>query len=171
MNSSSHNPMSQDSAKPNEPAHTVDATLQLIARLPVPEGLEDRIHAKLRTAPRRGSLLAWPMLPKFADTGWMRTAAAAAIVVVVAGGGWSVYSRVERPQPARVIMMPAAGPASGGFSSAGAMRTPTTLNAPVLKHPVKKSATKAKKAKTAGPGGQSTAVSNPLDSIAAPAVK
>jgi hypothetical protein len=108
------------------------------------------------------------------DTGWMRTAAAAAIVVAVAGGGWSVYSRVEPPQPAKVIMMPAAGPASGGFSSAGAMRTPTTLNAPVLKHPVKKPSAKAKKVKATTVAGSSTQpalVTSPASSVAAPVAK
>jgi hypothetical protein len=139
---SSHDPMSNvPSAGLNETDRTVDATLRLIANLPVPDGLEDRIHSALRAAPRKASLLAWPL---HLDTGWMRTAAAAAIVVIVAGGGWSVYSHVDRPQPAKVIMMPAAGSASGGFSSAGAMRTPTTLNVPVLKHPVKKPSAKAK---------------------------
>lgn len=143
MNSSSNNSMRQEQTAG---ANEVDSTLQLIATLPVPEGLEDRIHARLRSAPRSGRLLFWP--PAI-ESGWMRSAAAAAIVVIVAGGGWSVYSLVQLPQPAKVIMMPAPGPASGGFSSAGAMRTPTTLNAPVLKHPQKKSTVKVKKAKTA----------------------
>jgi hypothetical protein len=154
------------SAGRNETDRTVDATLRLIANLPVPDGLEDRVHLALRSAPRRASLLAWPTL---IDTGWMRTAAAAAIVVIVAGGGWSVYSRVDRPQPAKVISLPAAGPASGGFSSAGAMRTPTTLNAPVLKHPVKKPAAKGKKAKAAlaTPGAHSDATARSATPVAA----
>ena len=154
MNFSSHDPMSNvPSAGPSETDRTVDATLRLIASLPVPDGLEDRIHTALRSAPRTGSLLAWPTL---IDTGWMRTAVAAAIVMIVAGGGWSVYSRVDHPQPAKVLSLPAPGPASGGFSSAGAMRTPTTLNVPVLKHPVKKPASKGKKAKGAVAAGLST---------------
>jgi hypothetical protein len=64
----------------------------------------------------------------------MRSAAAAAIVFVVAGGGWGIYSRVQKPQSATVIVMPHPG-APGGFSNAGAMHTPKTLNGPVVAHP------------------------------------
>jgi hypothetical protein len=73
--------------------------------------------------------------------GWMnsmmmRSAAAAAIVFVVVGGGWGVYSHVQPAQTPKVIAMPRVS-APGGFQSAGAMRTPQTLDRPVLKHPVK----------------------------------
>ncbi|MGB7546973.1 MAG: hypothetical protein WBM14_04420, partial [Terracidiphilus sp.] len=64
-----------------------------------------------------------------------RGAAAAAIVFVVAGGGWGVYSRVQPAQATKVIAMPRVA-APSGFSSAGAMRTPQTLNGPVLAHPL-----------------------------------
>ena len=111
-----------------------EATLRLIAGLPAPEGLEDRVRAGLAAAPRRGRVLAWPAALSL-ESGWMRSAAAAAIVFVVAGGGWGVYSRVQRPQPARVVVMAPRGPAQGGFASAGAMRTPQTLNGPVVAHP------------------------------------
>lgn len=109
----------------------VDATLRLVANLPAPAGLEDRVHSALRHAPRAARILEWPSGFR-TDSAWMRSAAAAAIAVVVVGGGWGVYSRV---QPARVIAMPSHVGAPGGFSSAGAMRTPQTLNGPVIKHP------------------------------------
>jgi hypothetical protein len=116
---------------------TVEATLRLIATLPAPEGLEDRVNASLRTAqrsaPRMGRILAWPMAGFKPGRDWMRSAAAAAIVIVVAGGGWGIYSRV---QPARGIAAPPRVAAPAGFSSAGAMRTPQTLNGPVVKHSV-----------------------------------
>ena len=64
----------------------------------------------------------------------MRTAAAAAIVFVVAGGGWGIYTRVQHSQPAKVIVMPPRLPAAGGFSGAGAMRTPQTLPGPTVTH-------------------------------------
>jgi hypothetical protein len=119
-------------------------TLRLIARLPTPEGLEDRVHATLGSTSRQGRVLSWPA-PR-ADSNWMRTAAAAAaIVAVVAGGGWGVYSRVERGQPAKALVLPPRVTVSGGFSSAGAMRTPQTLNGPVVARPV--SAAPAAKAK------------------------
>lgn len=115
----------------------IDETLRLIAHAPVPEGLEDRVHAAVfQAAPRPGRILPWPVPaepPAFwAGNNWVRTAAAAAIVFVVAGGGWGIYRRVEHPV-ARVILLPAAQPAvSGGFSSAGAIRTPQTVNGPVV---------------------------------------
>lgn len=144
MNSTPHN---------SNPSASVpgagEETLRLIASLPVPTGLEDRMHAALRVAPergprrqifvagvaRRGRVLAWPsaLTPQ---SSWMRTVAAAAIVFIVAGGGWGVYTRVQQNQPARVIVMPPRVVMPGGFSGAGAMRTPETLPGPALMHPV-----------------------------------
>jgi hypothetical protein len=72
----------------------------------------------------------------------MRSAAAAAIVLVVAGGGWGIYTRV---QPAKGIAAPPHVAAPVGFSSSGAMRTPNTLNGPVVKHPVTAKLQPAKK--------------------------
>jgi len=171
MNISSYNSKSDNAGQ--GATHAVDATLHLLANLTVPEGIEDRIHAKLRTAPRKGSLLSWPT---GIHTGWMRSAAAAAIVVMVVGGGWGMYSRMERPQqPAKLIVVPANGPGSGGFSSAGAMRTPQSLNRPVIKHPAKGHPGKlAKKPDTAlpvDPNAQPGATSQPVTPTSAQAAK
>jgi hypothetical protein len=125
MNDPVHNPIELGAA---------DETLRLIAHLPPPQGLEDRVHVALLSRPRRGRILSWPSAPRL-ESNWMRSAAAAAIVFVVAGGGWGIYSRVQQPQ-AKVIVMPMHVATQGGFSSAGAMRTPNTLNGPVLAHPV-----------------------------------
>jgi len=114
-----------------------EATLRLIARLSAPEGLEERVQASLRVAPASGKarMLAWPMARRL-DNAWMRSAAAAAIVAVVAGGSWGIYSRVQPAQPSRAITAPPRVSTQGGFSSAGAMRTPQTLNGPmVVEHP------------------------------------
>jgi hypothetical protein len=120
---------------PEAVAGSVEATMHLIARLPVPEGLEDRVIGGLRTVPRTARILHWPAA--LGPTGsWMRGAAAAAIVFVVAGGGWGIYTSVQPTQPARVIVMPPRAGAGGGFSSAGAMRTPQTLSGPVVANPV-----------------------------------
>jgi hypothetical protein len=117
-------------------ANDVEATLRLIAGLPAPEGLEDRVNASLRTAqrsaPRKGRILAWPAVSG-PGRDWMRSAAAAAIVFVVAGGGWGIYTHV---QPAKGIAAPPRVAPPAGFSSAGAMRTPNTLNGPEVKQPV-----------------------------------
>lgn len=119
----------------SNPHHTMSAnaaeeTLCLIAGLPAPAGLEERVHKALREAPRRGKILAWPAgfrAKTMFESDWMRAAAAAAIVFVVVGGGWGVYTRVETGQAGKVVVMPLRAPSSGGFSSAGAMRTPETL--------------------------------------------
>jgi len=112
-------------------------TLRLIARLSPPEGLEERVQARLRAkadmAPGKTRILRWP------EAQWIqnlaRAAAAAAIVAVVVGGGWGVLSRFQPSQPSNAITVPPHGGGQGGFSSAGAMRTPQTLNGPVVAHP------------------------------------
>jgi hypothetical protein len=145
------NPFAPDSAS-NAASGAAEETLRLIASLPAPQGLEDRIHAGLRAAqraqPQAARLLAWPAALRPGRT-WvhgaaLRTAAAAAIACVVAGGGWSVYSRVQPHQPSSAAALPAHPAASSGFSSAGAMRVPQTLNGPVLTHPLIAAQTPAK---------------------------
>jgi hypothetical protein len=107
-----------------------EAMLRLIAKLPAPEGLEDRVHAGLRSASRSARVLAWPA--RFPASGeWVRAAAAAAIVFVVAGGGYGIYSRVQTRQPAQGIAGPGIA-APGGFSEGGAIRRPQTLQGPVV---------------------------------------
>lgn len=131
MNSNPHDPNASASA--SSPA---EETLRLIASLPAPKGLEERVQTVLDSAPRRGRVLTWPGTLR-PESGWMRSAAAAAIVFVVAGGGWGIYTRVEQNQPARVIVMPARMPAAGGFTGAGAIRTPVTLPGPMAPRAVK----------------------------------
>jgi hypothetical protein len=138
-----------------------EETLRIVAGLPAPAGLEDRVHTALREAKhrdlqrerdgaevdRRGRVLAWPTALK-PQSSWMRTAAAAAIVFVVVGGGWGVYTRVEQNRPAKVLMMPRVG-APSGFSGAGAMRTPQTIPGPVAPQTAQPRARKKPAAKSA----------------------
>ncbi len=142
MNPNPRNPIIHESSSAEE-------TLRLIASLPAPAGIEERVYAALRVVPdrdpqqealvpeigHRGRVLAWPSASRM-QSHWMRTAAAAAIVFVVVGGGWGVYSRVQHGQPTRIILMPRI-PSVGGFSGAGAMRMPETVPGPVLTHPTK----------------------------------
>ncbi|HEY3704702.1 MAG TPA: hypothetical protein VGL22_06540 [Terracidiphilus sp.] len=114
-----------------------EETLRLMVTAPAPQGLAERVQARLDAAPRRPFWMSWngPGL-----NGWMfnpvlRGCAAAAIVMVVAGGGWSIYARVQPPSSANNMPVPARIGPNGGFSNAGAMRTPSTLNGPVLAHP------------------------------------
>jgi hypothetical protein len=124
---------------PQDSPRTAEETLHLIATLPAPEGLEERVRASLRAAPGAARILRWPIgLPATGGSArvWMRSAAAAAIVCLVAGGGWGIYSHVQPKQLTKRVVMPPRVGAAGGFSSAGAIRTPQTLNGPVLLHPV-----------------------------------
>jgi hypothetical protein len=133
MNHQDQNPIASRSLS-GSASDMGEDTLHLIAKLPPPAGLEDRIHAGLlahaSSALRTGRVLAWPAAAR-AGGGWMRSAAAAAIVFVVAGGGWGIYSRVQQSQSAKVIVIPH-GPAPGEFTNSGAMRTPKTLNGPII---------------------------------------
>lgn len=155
-------PESASGAVSDAAANTVDATLRLIANLPAPEGLAERVQAGLRaemlSVPRRARLLQWPSALR-PGHGLMRSAAAAAIVAVVAGGGWSVYSRVQPIQRARTVTMPHR-PAAGGFSSAGAMRTPQTLNGPVAPPLMPQEAQAAKVVEQSRPAAASTKASS-----------
>ena len=113
--------------------------LRLIASLPAPEGLADRVKEGLRHASPTARVLHWnrPIRP---SGNWMqsrmaRGAAAAAIVCVVAGGGWQIYSRVQRAPAAKVLAMPPLVTQGGGLSPSNAKRIPDTLIGPVLTHP------------------------------------
>jgi hypothetical protein len=141
--------MNTPTENPNNRAdgRAAEETLRLIASLPGPEGLEDRVKTALSTASRRGRILHWPAGAGPAGGGWIhrtgaRWAAAAAIVAIVAGGGWGVYSHVQPAPTSKAIAMPRVT-VPGGFSNAGAMRTPQTLNGTVLNRHVT-SATKQK---------------------------
>lgn len=120
---------------------SAEATLRLIAALPAPQGLAERVQLRLAAEPRTARVLAWPAALRSGSNwmqgGWrsssaLRTAAAAAIVFAIAGGGWGVYSRVQPTSSAKVIVMQPRSNANSGFSSANAIRTPQTANGPVL---------------------------------------
>lgn len=115
----------------------MDATLRLLANLPVPAGLEDRVFAGMLAAPPKARVLEWPR-PLYARE-WVRGIAAAAIVLAVGGGGWGIYAHVQQNAPAQATTAPARIAAPGGFSSAEVIRRPQTLNGPVVKkaEPVK----------------------------------
>lgn len=97
-------------------------TLRLIASLPAPDGLADRVQLSLRNTPKSGRLLAWPIaLGGYGNA--LRSVAAAAIVCVVVGGGWRIYSAVQPHASARVLVMPIARPANS-FSIGASVHTP-----------------------------------------------
>lgn len=156
----------QNNSYPNQDPPALvsgEDTLRLIATLPAPDGLVERVQGGLRHAPRPARILRWPLRPSgsWMHSSMMRGTAAAAIVCVVAGGGWRIYSRVQPPAAAKVVVMPArAVPGTGGFSQAGARRVPDTLQGPVLTHPVAVPA-EEKVTATAPNGSQPAAVKPP----------
>jgi hypothetical protein len=135
MSFSSHNEFDRSAG-----AIEAEKTLRLIATSPAPEGIEERVKAGLRSAPRKTAVIGWPVAAGRRN-GWMqasavRAAAAAAIVMVVAGGGWEVYSHIRvADSPAAIAAPP---PISGqhGLSAAGTKRVPQTLEGPVIASPV-----------------------------------
>ncbi|HEY2469870.1 MAG TPA: hypothetical protein VGI45_18770 [Terracidiphilus sp.] len=140
MSFSSHNEYDRSAG-----AIEAEKTLRLIATLPAPEGIEDRLKAGLRSAPRQVQLISWPLAAGSRNS-WMRNsamrvAAAAAIVIVVAGGGWEVYSHIRvAPEPAAVTTPQPMGGRSG-LSAAETKRVPQTLEGPVIAVPVTKKKT------------------------------
>jgi hypothetical protein len=130
-----------------EGAATGEDTLRLIAGLPAPEGLEARVHTALRSAPRKGRVLAWPFALR-ADAAWVRATAAAAIVTIVVGGGWGVYSYIQPWQAAKTPTAPARVGSAEGFSGAGAKRSPQTLQPPVVSAPPKPAESNRSRKKT-----------------------
>ena len=121
-------------------ATDAERSLRLLASLPAPTGLEDRLKSGLRNASQHASPIPWPLsssgAARWAQSSYMRGAAAAAIVLVVVGGGWGVYSRFQPASvpAAQVAPQPMSG-GSGGFSTAGARRTPKTVEVPVIAAP------------------------------------
>jgi len=115
-------------------------TLRLIASLPAPQGLEDRVKAGLHSAPHRAKIIVWPFSSveggRWMQSAGMRAAAAAAIVLVIAGGGWEVYSHIQPAALPTAVSSPQPLNGSGGFNAAGAKRVPQTPEGPVVATPV-----------------------------------
>ncbi len=107
---------------------SMDETLRMIARLPAPQGLEERIQTALQAAPAVRKLLAWPI--NGWQSNWLHTAAAAVLAFAVVGGGWGICLYVQPALPSGAHAEPSHLTVPAGFSSAGAMRTPQTLNGP-----------------------------------------
>jgi hypothetical protein len=131
-------PTAGDRFDRNAGALAAEETLRVIATMPAPEGLEDRVKSGLRVAPRSAKVIAWPFP---SAEGWMRSAgmraaAAAAIVLAVAGGGWGVYSHIQvAPMPTAQVD-PQSPNQTGRFSTAGAKHVPQTVEGPVVVAPV-----------------------------------
>ena len=115
-----------------------ERTLRVIAKLPAPEGIADRVKTRLHTAPRKAGAIAWPSAVgsgRWTQFAPIRAAAAAAIVMAVGGGAWELYTHIQiAPEPAALVA-PLHTDGSRGLSAAGAVRKPKTLDGPVLADP------------------------------------
>ena len=107
MNSNPHNPLAPESvaaAVSGSISSPAEETLRLIASLPAPAGLEDRVHAALR---RRAKVRAGSGLGPEPETDWMRTAAAAPLSLwLQAGWAGTSTSSTARTAPGKVIAIP-----------------------------------------------------------------
>jgi hypothetical protein len=134
MNSLTHNDLER-----NRGIVDAEQSLRLIASLPAPVGIEDRVKSGLRGAPLQSGVIAWPLSsPNRAGWGqfsYLRAAAAAAIVFVVAGGGWGVYARFGPAPTPSADALPQRIDGGGGLSPAGAKRTPKTVEGPKIAVP------------------------------------
>jgi hypothetical protein len=127
--------MKSQKGLPGKENKSAEETLRLIASLPAPDGLAERVQTRLATAPRMGQILSWPQGLVSGGRLYgnaMRGAAAAAIVCVVVGGGWRIYSRVQPGPSARVVVMPAPVGPPRGFSIGGSVHMPDPHIGPVL---------------------------------------
>ncbi|MGC1421371.1 MAG: hypothetical protein WA815_03425 [Terracidiphilus sp.] len=124
----------------NSGATDAELTLRLIAALPAPQGIEERVKSGIRAAQRQARVVAWPdsssNKTKWAQVSGLRAAAAAAIVFVVAGGGWEVYSHIRVAPAPTAVAAPQRIDGGGGLSAAAARRTPKTLDGPKVIAPV-----------------------------------
>jgi hypothetical protein len=136
MNSSTHN---DNDLGRNAVVIDAEQSLRLIASLPAPVGIEDRVKSGLRGSPLQTGVIAWPLSSPnragWAQVSYLRAAAAAAIVFVVAGVSWGVHARFgPAPAPAAEAV-PQRIDGSGGLSPAGAKRTPKTVEGPRIAVP------------------------------------
>jgi hypothetical protein len=137
-------------------------TLRLLAELPPPDGLKDRVHRRLdarmdeELAPRRGFWSLWMPVRR------LQYAGVAVLVVALAGATWSVrHSRDGAPgaQP----LAPAAAQPGHAFGSAGAEARPATLK-PIVVPPAgpKKKPGAGKAAKRAAKAAPDAAAQTPV---------
>jgi len=122
----------------------LDEALKALTCQQAPEGLEDRIEARLRqalAAERTHTSLLQRLQLKFAElseglqANWMQSNAlrgsmAVLLAALVIGSGYQIANRSNTAQsPA---LAPTAPQSNGGFNSAGAVRTPHTIDGPLL---------------------------------------
>lgn len=129
------NSISQNDFDRNAATTDAEQSLRLVASLPAPVGIEERVKCGLKDASSQTAVIAWPSSrARWAQVSYLRGAAAAAIVLMVAGGGWGVYAHFgQAPLPAGAVVPQRIE--GGGFSSAAARRTPKTVDGSAIAVP------------------------------------
>ena len=128
--------MNQNLYPENQSGHEVEETLRLVAQLPPPADLTERVHRRLDnawlTSPRRGFWSLWMPAQR------LQYAGAALLVLAIAGSAWTVRhagssgaagsSNGQPPvQPIAQPMVPSASQGAG-FGPASSEARPSNLN-------------------------------------------
>ena len=125
--------MNQNLYPENQSGHEGEETLRLVAQLPPPADLTERVHHRLEnarlTSPRRGFWSLWMPAQR------LQYAGAALLVLAIAGSAWTVrhagsggVSNGQSPvQPIAQPMAPSVSQGSG-FGPASSEARPSNLN-------------------------------------------
>ena len=122
--------------RPQSDLNRYEETLRRLAQLPAPAGLQERVQTRLAAANKQNKRDWRAFFAEFFEpqSNWRKGLEAAAIVLLVFGVGWGIALSIQAPAPAAQAAPPPVGvTVGGGFSSAGAIRTPQTLQGPAVK--------------------------------------
>jgi hypothetical protein len=120
----------------------VEETLRMVARMPVPDGLEERVQRRLDVELLRGEQPRHSVWSLWMPARKLQFAGAGVLAAAVAISSWSVYHGQRRAANANAAAKqaapaPAKSTAGSGFTPAGAVGVPHTL-APIHVAPAPK---------------------------------
>jgi hypothetical protein len=123
-----HLPVRPDFSSGEAPVNEGLETLRLLAEMPAPAGLEDRVHRRISAAHEARKQRSFWSLWKPAQR--LQFAGAAVLMVVIGASSWTVFrGRVVTETPGQPApASPAPVSPAGGFAPAGAERRPSTVN-------------------------------------------
>ena len=153
-----------------ETGREAEETLRLVAQLPPPDELTDRVHGRLAAVGRERAARR-PVWSLWMPARRLQFVGAALLAAAVAGSTWGVYHR--HPQSGVQTGTQGSGERvvphlpQGSFGSAGAERVPPTL-APIKVPPSPKKKPKAGVIKASKPAAQSGDADAPQQSAVKP---
>ena len=139
-----------------DPSHEAEETLRLVAQLPPPANLTERLHRRIEDAravsPRRGFWSLWMPAQR------LQYAGAALLVLAIAGSAWTMRHTgpAKGPISSPPAVQPLVQPEGAGFGPASSEARPSNLK-PIKVPPAPKkkpSASKVMKKRTLQPGAQ-----------------